>query len=308
MKKHSMLTQEEMTRLQAEGHDLIDTAGFRSAEEYVIHLIHTAAYAHAARLVEGKTVLDLGCNTGYGTELLSRSAGRVDGVDVSESAIAAARSTYRASGIEFQVIDGKSLPFDSGVFDVIVSFQVIEHIVNYANFIGEIRRVLAPGGVVVFTTPNALIRLDPGMKPWNEFHVREFSHSELRSLLGEHFQCMSILGLFANEPLYSIEVNRLTRGREKARVASAGGLSVMTVRQGAKRILPRGVLRVARAVRNLVTPGSDARTADLMEKHGVESLFYQEDNLESALDLMAVCSDDQQALEDSRRKMVKRMT
>ena len=61
MNDDPMLSQDEMTRLQADGHDLITTAGFRSVEAYVIHLIHTAAYAHAARCVKhasglGKTV------------------------------------------------------------------------------------------------------------------------------------------------------------------------------------------------------------------------------------------------------------
>jgi 2-polyprenyl-3-methyl-5-hydroxy-6-metoxy-1,4-benzoquinol methylase len=302
-----MLTQEEMTRLQAEGHELIDTADFRSAKEYVLHLIHTAAYVHAARLVERKPVLDLGCNTGYGTEVLSRFAGKVAGVDVSASAVQSARNTYSDSGIAFQVIDGKSLPFDEGSFEVVISFQVIEHIVNYTNFIGEIRRVLAPEGVVVFTTPNALLRLDPGMKPWNEFHVREFSHNDLKSLLGEHFQCVSVLGLFAEEPLYSIEVNRLAAAREEARAGTGDRFSAATLRQHAKRTLPRGVLEMARKFSRLAAPKAGAEIAELMGKHGIEDFFYQENDLESALDLLAICSDDEKTLEDCRRKVLKNM-
>jgi SAM-dependent methyltransferase len=308
MKSDPMLTQDEMTRLQADCHDLIATADFRTAEQYVLHLIHTAAYVNAARLVEGKTVLDLGCNTGYGTEVLSRSAGTITGVDVSESAIRAARDTYHESGIDFQVIDGKRLPFEQGRFEVVISFQVIEHIVNHESFIREIKRVLVPGGLVALTTPNAALRLDPGMKPWNEFHVQEFTHDELVSLLEPHFREVSVLGLRAMEPIYTIEVARLERGRKQAKAASGGGrLSIAGLRERTKRSLPRGVLEVARKIRDRACPKADVKIEDLMTKHGLDELFYREGELDSALDLIVLCSDDEAALETCRRMMVKKM-
>ena len=120
-----MLTHEEMIGLQAEKHDLIDPIDFESREKYVLHLIHSFAYTQAAVLAQDKEVLDLGCNTGYGTEILSRSARKVVGVDVSDGAVAQAKSKYGNQGIEFHCIDGKSLPFEDGRFDLIVSCQVM---------------------------------------------------------------------------------------------------------------------------------------------------------------------------------------
>ena len=110
-----MLTHEEMIGLQAEKHDLIDPIDFESREKYVLHLIHSFAYTQAAVLAQDKEVLDLGCNTGYGTEILSRSARKVVGVDVSDGAVAQAKSKYGNQGIEFHCIDGKSLPFEDGI-------------------------------------------------------------------------------------------------------------------------------------------------------------------------------------------------
>ncbi len=166
-----MLTHEEMIRLQAEKHNLVDTNAFRSREEFVLHLIHSFAYVQVSGFVNEKKVLDLGCNTGYGTGILAGVAKNVVGVDVSERAISTAKKRYRHPGIAFCLTDGKRLPFENSAFDVIVSCQVIEHTVNDDLYLGELKRVLSPAGMAVFTTPNALLRLDPGMRPWNPFHV-----------------------------------------------------------------------------------------------------------------------------------------
>ncbi len=87
-----MLTHEEMIGLQAEKHGLIGTDEFASKQEYVLHLIHTPAYVSASSLTENKKVLDLGCNTGYGTEILFKSSNNIIGVDVSERAILSAKN------------------------------------------------------------------------------------------------------------------------------------------------------------------------------------------------------------------------
>jgi len=297
-----MLSHEEMVGLQAERHALIGTHGFRSQEEYVLHLMHTAAYVQAARLSEGKRVLDLGCNTGYGTEVLSRAAKEVVGVDVSAKAISAAQDRYGRLGMKFQLTDGTRLPFENAEFDMIVSFQVIEHIVDYDVYIGELKRVLSREGFVVFTTPNALLRLDSGMKPWNEFHVREFSHSELQALLATFFAKVQMMGLFAKEPLYSIEANRLNRARESARRSAEGrkARSRSSLRTVVKRLLPSSVLGGLRRVKTSMLSPAPAIDKSFMEKHGVDDLFYRPSDLESALDLLAICSDDENSFQRVR--------
>ena len=91
-----------MIGLQAEKHQLIDGQNFRSREDYVLHLIHTFAYLQVASIAKDKIILDLGCNTGYGTEILFKNAKRVVGVDVSNKAINTAKKNYSKLNIDFQ--------------------------------------------------------------------------------------------------------------------------------------------------------------------------------------------------------------
>lgn len=297
-----MLTHEEMIGLQAESHELIGVRDFQSREQYVLHLIHSFAYVKAKNFCAGKTVLDLGCNTGYGTEILSQAAKRVVGVDVSEKAISIARQKYNSTGMEFRLVDGKSLPFGDDEFDLIISCQVIEHIVDCSVFLNELKRVLSPTGVVIFTTPNAQLRLDPGMKPWNKFHVVEYGGSELEELMLSHFSSVKILGLFAEEDTYLVEKNRLTRARNSARRRQKRGVGFQ-LRSAVKVLLPSGVLsKLRRLVAGAPVSSNGIGTA-IIEEHGLEDFFYRSDKLTSALDLLAFCTNDAAALQEVERKL-----
>jgi ubiquinone/menaquinone biosynthesis C-methylase UbiE len=286
--EENMLTHEEMVGLQAEKHDLISTLNFRSKEEYVLHLMHSFAYVQAMTYAKDRVVLDLGCNTGYGAEILSRSAKKVIGVDVSQEAISAARRQHGDLGIEFQLIDGKRLPFEDGEFDLVISCQVVEHIVDYEIYFNELKRVLSPIGIALFTTPNALLRLDPGMKPWNPFHVREFDHASFKSLLERYFSNAQIMGLFAQEELYLIEKSRTGRAREAARIRRHG-LSD-SLRLLIKKIMPDSlVARVRSAINSNSHPDIELDSA-FIDRYSVEDFFYRTEEMDGALDLLAICN------------------
>src|SRR5262249_28881910 len=152
-----------------------------------LYLMHQRAYEEVRRLARGRSVLDLGCNNGWGTRVVAETARRIVGVDVSAGALEEARRSIDASNVQFCQVGGGRLPFVDAEFDVVASCQVIEHVSDYAPYLSEILRVLTPNGVAVFTTPNARIRLDVGMKPWFPFHVREFSGAELHALLQDWF-------------------------------------------------------------------------------------------------------------------------
>lgn len=295
-----------MIGLQAEKHDLIDVNNFRSVEEFVLHLIHSFAYAQASAFAKDKTVLDLGCNTGYGTEILSKTATKVVGVDVSKEAISTAKKQYGNLDIDFHLIDGKQLPFDNDEFDVIISCQVIEHIVDYNIYLNELKRVLSPTGIVIFTTPNALLRLDPGMKPWNKFHVCEFSHSELQLLLETHFSAVQTLGLFAEETTYLVEKNRLSRARERARKRASNKKQrshYHQLRSIIKRAIPNSILEKFKALFASSPPKYKEIEKSFMDKHGLNDFYYRIDELESALDLFALCSNDASAVKGIDQKL-----
>ncbi len=182
-----------------------------SLEEYVLFLKQKKAYQYAAGCSKHRRVLDFGCGSGYGTWLLSDHAREVIGVDISEEAIRHCAQTYRAPTLSFQEISPDyKLPFDDGSFDVIVSFQVIEHIPDVRSYLTELKRVLERSGSLFLTTPNRKYRLLPLQKPWNPEHFREYSSKSLERELSSVFEKVEILGVYGTE-----EINAIERGRVK---------------------------------------------------------------------------------------------
>jgi len=154
---------------------------------------HMARYAFAARLSRRKQVLDAGCGAGYGAAELARSAAGVLGIDCSADAIAYARAEYTAANLRFEEGDCLALPAADGSIDLVVAFEVIEHLENWRGFLAEARRVLAPSGQFIVSTPNKLYysetRKEAGPNP---FHVHEFEFEEFGAALSEVFPHVSL--------------------------------------------------------------------------------------------------------------------
>lgn len=149
---------------------------------------HISRYLFAARLCRFKKVIDLGCGSGYGSAELARKAEQVMGVDVSEEAIREARERYALPNLQFEVASVDRLPFADGSFQLGVCFEVIEHLENYRDLLAEARRVLAPGGQLVISTPNLEFYAESRKKDGpNPFHVHEFRYHEFREVLSEFF-------------------------------------------------------------------------------------------------------------------------
>jgi len=153
----------------------------------------------------------LGCGDGYGTSLLSFSVKSIIGLDVDKGLIENAYVKYEKPNCSFKAYDGFKLPFPDGTFDVVIAFQVIEHINDDAAFIGEVKRALKKGGLFLLTTPNKAMRLPSGMAPWNIYHKREYSVDELRLLLENKFASARILGVSAKDGVMKIELARIKK-------------------------------------------------------------------------------------------------
>ncbi|MCG8531553.1 MAG: class I SAM-dependent methyltransferase [Desulfovibrionales bacterium] len=222
---------------QSEHHPLVPLE-IESRESYCLSLIHQKAYSRAAEMADNLKVLDLGCNNGYGTMMMAKRCTQVVGVDVAAQAVEAATASHGGPNIEYRVIDGKTLPFGDNAFDLITSFQVIEHVELVEPYLREIRRVLRDTGHVVFTTPNRCIRLEPGMKPWNPFHVREYDAAGLEETLRAAFPSVSVEGLFAAPALYEIEHGRADRAKKAAR-RSRAARSLTSLRVAARELRRR---------------------------------------------------------------------
>jgi len=154
---------------------------------------HFHRYAWVAPLVAGKSVLDVASGAGYGSSLLARTAASVVGVDVSAEAVEHARAAYSQANLSFIEGSAAKLPLADESFDVVVSFETIEHLLEQEQMLGEIRRVLRPDGVLVISSPNKEVYSElSGLH--NEFHVKELQWSELDTLLRKQFAHIEYFG------------------------------------------------------------------------------------------------------------------
>jgi SAM-dependent methyltransferase len=154
---------------------------------------HMARYAFAARLARGKRALDAGCGAGYGSAELARTAQSVVGIDNAADAIEFASAKYRAPNLAFEQASCGALPYADGSFDLIVAFEVIEHLPDWRQFLQEARRTLAPNGQFIVSTPNKLYYGESrGSEGENPFHVHEFEFAEFRDELRNVFPHVSL--------------------------------------------------------------------------------------------------------------------
>ena len=154
---------------------------------------HLARYTFAARLARGKRVLDAGCGAGYGSAELAHTAMSVVGIDRAAEAIEYARANYRLPNLSFEEASVTSLPHGDGAFDLVVAFEVIEHLENWKAFLLEARRVLSPTGQFMVSTPNKLYYTESrGADGANPFHVHEFDFKEYFDALKEVFPYVSM--------------------------------------------------------------------------------------------------------------------
>lgn len=182
-------------------------------------LRHLFAYKIAEKYIDdAKMVLEAGCGEGYGTNLLANKAKAIIGLDVDGATIKQARTKYQKKNCSFKTYDGKEFPFANNSFDVVISFQVLEHIKNDQSYLAEIARVLKADGRLILTTPNKANRLAPGQKPWNRFHVREYTDSELHKVLAGYFKSITIQGVQGSPEIQKQELARVRRLSKLAKI------------------------------------------------------------------------------------------
>ncbi|MHB1415286.1 MAG: bifunctional 2-polyprenyl-6-hydroxyphenol methylase/3-demethylubiquinol 3-O-methyltransferase UbiG [Chloroflexota bacterium] len=169
----------------------------------VLTQITPARFAYIRRVAGGLTgcrALDLGCGGGHLAEPLARVGAKVAGVDISAKALGVARAHAGASGLAIAYLQApaEGLPFRSAAFDVVVAFDVLEHVADLGRAIAEAARVLRPGGKFIYDTMNRTLvslvtiiwigeNLWPGGPPKGTHTWRKFiKPGELASLLGTH--------------------------------------------------------------------------------------------------------------------------
>jgi SAM-dependent methyltransferase len=231
---------------------------------------HLAAYRFAAARAAGARVLDAGCGEGYGAALLAEAAAHVLGVDRAEAIAVAARR--RHPRLEFRAFDLARLDALEERFDLVVSFQVIEHLPEPEAFLAALAARTAPGGTLVVTTPNRLASVSE-----NPYHLREWTAPELAALAAPLLPGVEVLGVHGSARVLALE---RARGEQVRRLLRWDPL-------GLRRLLPEAVVRrvfprLARLVRRRL------RSAAAGAEVGPEDFTVRGGDLATALDLVLV--------------------
>ncbi|MGB3753184.1 MAG: bifunctional 2-polyprenyl-6-hydroxyphenol methylase/3-demethylubiquinol 3-O-methyltransferase UbiG [Parerythrobacter sp.] len=153
--------------------------------------LHWGGDIEGVRPLSGKTALDVGCGAGLLCEPLTRMGAQVTGVDAAPENIAAAEAHAQGTGLDIEYHAGEIAALDLGMFDLVTCMEVIEHVADKPAFVAALADRLAPGGLMVLSTPNrtAASRLllvgaaeATGMVPrgthdWNDFATPEELHA-----------------------------------------------------------------------------------------------------------------------------------
>jgi 2-polyprenyl-3-methyl-5-hydroxy-6-metoxy-1,4-benzoquinol methylase len=167
---------------------------------------HLAVYEWIGARVAGMSTIDMACGEGYGSEVLSRSAASVVGVDANPEAHDHARLRYERQNLHFErdLVD-RYRPAEG--CDAVVFLQTIEHVADPVAVLEHFRSMLAPGGVAYVSTPNLLTLAPAGAaKSDNPWHLREYRAEEFRSLCESVFAGVELLGVFHARKLRAHEL------------------------------------------------------------------------------------------------------
>ncbi|UCH87487.1 MAG: class I SAM-dependent methyltransferase [Dehalococcoidia bacterium] len=160
-----------------------------SHHEAVVYAEHIVRYLFATRFVRGKRVLDVASGVGYGADILkSAGAAEVVAIDRSPEAVKYGKKHHSRYQPAYVVGDAESLPVRSSQFDVVVSFETIEHVPDYQRFLAEVKRALRQDGLCIVSTPNRDVYVEG-----NPFHTKEFTFAEFEQTLTGYFQYVETL-------------------------------------------------------------------------------------------------------------------
>lgn len=258
-------------------------------DDYLMYLRHLAAYQYSLSRVTSGRVIDLGCGTGYGTELLAERAKLVIGLDQAGYTLP---NTVQVANARFIAASVCKLPIANASFDLAISFQVIEHIKQVDSYLEEACRVLSKAGLMILSTPNRNLRLWPLERPWNPYHVKEYSPTQLRLLLQKYFATVNIYGLQATPEIEGAERRRL----RDARYWYYRQLLLATINK-----LPLGEksITMARQIKRLLLPlknrvnKTPEKTQPVVQSfrqtYSGSDFWISEFNISQRMDLIAVC-------------------
>lgn len=147
---------------------------------------HLHRYAVAKGFTTNKTVLDIACGEGYGSNLMAQGAAQVYGVDIDKGAVQNAKAKYKQPNLSFLVGSADQIPIPDASVDVVVSFETIEHHDKHDEMLSEIKRVLKADGILIMSSPDKKYYTDE-TGDTNSFHVKELYQHEFKALINKYF-------------------------------------------------------------------------------------------------------------------------
>jgi ubiquinone/menaquinone biosynthesis C-methylase UbiE len=264
----------------------------------IIYGEHIVRYDSAATVVKDLVVLDIASGSGYGTQIIAKNAKKVYGVDVSEESIAYAKEYFGAPNIEYLVGGGEQIPLEDNSVDVVVSFETIEHIKDYEQFMAEVNRVLKPDGLLVLSTPN-----DLEFAEGNHFHLHEFTYEELKKLTEKFFK--NNKSYFQGTWIYSALL-------DKKSISTAGEINAETYNHAP--LKPENYLyffllcsnrEITESVQNVASIAEHWSARQLQEKQKLTDQHVQ--NFKGMYDDAKQYSDQQQRLIDAKQTHIENL-
>ena len=198
-------------------HDFLQERYVPSTWSEIAEYEHFPRYELARQLAIGRKVLDFGCGTGYGTEMLASKAKMAIGVDIDTSALDWAKQYHRLPNLEFQYSEDFLGNFEDNSFDMITCFEMIEHVNEADQYkaLGAFNRVLKSNGVLLISTPNPNMTSLYGENP---YHLCERNRKEFLEILKTNFRNIQLLdqhaltGVFFSQCSEQFELNGLHQG------------------------------------------------------------------------------------------------
>jgi ubiquinone/menaquinone biosynthesis C-methylase UbiE len=242
----------------------------------VIRQRQLAAYHKACDFIHGKSVLEIGCGEGAGTEILSKAAREIVAIDYSEKAVKIAGSRSFSSKIGFQNEKVPPINTPDNTFDVVIMLQMIEHLENPGPLLQEIARVLKKGGMLLVSTVNKKESLSD-----NPFHLHEFDRDELEVVLREYFTQVEMSGLYGDEK-HTQYLNK-----NKKRVAGVLKLDAL----GIYPRLPVSLRKILYSTANrLMRMSLRYGCKELCDAISHDNFIFKQNETEGCLDLFAGCT------------------
>lgn len=204
-------------------HDFDERFGENVDMSPLDRLAHQSRYLFAAAHVQDRTVLDLACGTGYGSAILADYGAReVTGIDLSQSALEEGRRLHAHPRVKLIQGDALDPPVEQQ-FDLVVSFETIEHVPTPERLLDVLTGLVAGSGTLICSTPNRAVT-NPGTtkheQPSNPYHLMELDHRELREELTSRFHEVDVYGQIHSLPTGGLRFRLLERARERLAYAT----------------------------------------------------------------------------------------